>query len=371
MKRKYLLLMVSFSLSTMLFLSGCNSSEVGEESLISNVQDNITEDSYKGKDNNTEKNQVAKNREEDKIERVVEPGYENIEKFLDEEYANKAFQGVALVAKGDDIKFAKAYGYADVEENRENTLSTRFAIASNTKQFTAAAVMQLIEKNKINLDQTIDKYFPDYKYGSQITIRSLLQMRSGMPDYLNEVELYFKDDESKNILKEYENTKYFDKYVEDKRWNKDIIIRNLNLTDLHSEPNAVYDYCNTNYYLLGLIIEKESGMTYEEYIEKKIFEPTKMTTSSMKMEEGDARGHGSPESGKIVANPNFTYAAGNIYSNVFDMLRWNRMLHKGDIISRESYIAMTTPVDNYGYGVFVEDGIIRHSGVIDGFNSNT
>lgn len=80
----------------------------------------------------------------------------------------------------DEIKFAKAYGYADYDENRENKLTTRFAIASNTKQFTAAAIMQLVEEKKINLDDTIDKYFPKYQYANKITVKQLLQMRSGI-----------------------------------------------------------------------------------------------------------------------------------------------------------------------------------------------
>ncbi|MDZ5010851.1 serine hydrolase, partial [Clostridium perfringens] len=96
-----------------------------------------------------------------------------------------------------------------------------------------------------------------------------------------------------------------------------------------------------------------------------------MTTSSMEMENLDAKGHGSDVSGEIAANPKFTYAAGDIHANIFDMFRWSRMLHKGNIVSEKSYKEMTTPVDCYGYGLFIHDNIIRHSGCIDGFSSNT
>lgn len=379
MKKIYLVLAIGLTVSSILSLSGCGSNEVVEDFQINIIREEepeeVKESSEKVEENNLESQLGVESKavetENIDVEKIVEPGYENIEAFLDQESANNAFQGVALVAVGDEIKFAKAYGYADINEGRKNTLNTRFAIASNTKQFTAAAIMQLVDQNKINIDQTIDKYFPDYEYGSRITVRELLQMRSGIPDYLNEVEVFMKSEESLKILKDYENNKYFDKYVGDARWSKNIILKDLNLSGLYFEPGGAYDYCNTNYYLLGLIIEQVSGLSYEDYIKENIFKPAGMVSSSMKAEELDAKGHGSAESGIIVANPNFTYAAGNIYANIYDIFRWNRALHKGNIVSDQSYNEMITPVDGYGYGLFVNGSIIRHSGVIDGFNSNT
>ncbi|MDU2670864.1 MAG: serine hydrolase [Clostridium sp.] len=388
MKERYILLVIGLTVSSILTLSGCSNNKTVDDAQINIIRNEATEDvennNFKVEENNVALENKVENKtseteykiennksetEYKNIEKIVEAGYESVEEFLDQEAANRAFQGVALVAVGDEIKFAKAYGYADGK--RENTLTTRFAIASNTKQFTAAAIMQLVEQNKISLDQTIDKYFPEYKYGSIITVRQLLQMRSGIPDYLNEVEVFMKSEESLNILKDYKDDKYFDKYVEDERWSKDLILKDLNLSELYFQPGEAYDYCNTNYYLLGLIIEQASGLSYEQYINKNLFEPAGMTTSSMKAEESDAKGHGSAESGVIKANPDFTYSAGNIYANVYDMFRWMRAFHKGNIVSNVSYDEMLTPIDGYGYGVFASEGIVRHSGVIDGFNSNT
>ena len=307
------------------------------------------------------------------MEKIVDPAYEEVERYLDEESAYKGFQGVALVAQGNEIKFAKAYGNADYDDNIVNKVNTRFAIASNTKQFTAVAIMQLMEDGKINLDDTIDKYFPKFKYANQITVRELLQMRSGLVDYLNAAELYFKDEESLKILNDYREKAYFDEYVSDSRWTADIILNNLYLSELQFEPGQAYDYCNTNYYLLGLIIEQASGVSYEDYIKENIFKPCGMKISSMSAEDTDAKGHGSVESGEIVVNPKFTFAAGNIYTNVYDLLRWERMLHTGKLLSQESYNEMITPSEDsgYGFGLIISDGIIRHSGVIDGFNSYT
>lgn len=353
MKKRYLLLGVLLIYGCMLILTR------GNEKPVDIINDLSVNEEIKEKEEYNEK-----------VEEIVEVGYENLEKFLEDEAANKSFQGVALVAEGDKIVFSKSYGYADAEENRENKLITRFAIASNTKQFTATAIMQLVEQNKISVDETIDKYFPNYKYGSKITIKNLLQMRSGIPDYLNELDLFMKDEDTKKMLKEYENSSYYDKYVEDKRWSSEIILKNLYLTELKFEPNEYYDYSNTNYYLLGLIIEKVSGLSFEDYLEENIFKPCEMTTSSMRVGKLDAKGHGSKESGEIVANSKFTYSAGGIYSNILDMFNWNRMLHKGNILSNKSYNEMITPVDDYGYGLFIKDNIIRHSGLIDGFTSN-
>lgn len=371
MKKRYIISIITVTLGAILMLTGCNKEQENPSDSIIIYREGEEESEVKEPSSFSENQNNIESYDYENSDKIVAEGYENVDEFLEDEAINRRFQGVALVAVGDEIKFAKAYGYADFDDKRENTLKTRFAIASNTKQFTAAAVMQLVDQGLINLDDTIDKYFPEYQYGSQITVRCLLQMRSGMPDHLNEVDLFMRDEAALNILKDYEDEKYFDKYVEDKRWNSDIILNSLYKTDLAFEPNTTYDYCNTNYYLLGLIIEKASGMSYEEYIDKNIFKPLNMTTSSMKEEESDAKGHGSVDSGEIIANPDFTYAAGNIYANVFDIFRWNRALHTGQILSDKSYSEMITPIDGYGYGLFINEGIVRHSGVIDGFNSNT
>ena len=377
---KHRLLAILLTLGCMINLTGC-SRDIVKAASGANVQERAVEaeNVNKGKKSDGENDRISQEEladiisEDDTLEKIVDPAYEEVERYLDEESAYKGFQGVALVAQGNEIKFAKAYGNADYDDNIVNKVNTRFAIASNTKQFTAVAIMQLMEDGKINLDDTIDKYFPKFKYANQITVRELLQMRSGLVDYLNAAELYFKDEESLKILNDYREKAYFDEYVSDSRWTADIILNNLYLSELQFEPGQAYDYCNTNYYLLGLIIEQASGVSYEDYIKENIFKPCGMKISSMSAEDTDAKGHGSVESGEIVVNPKFTFAAGNIYTNVYDLLRWERMFHTGKLLSQESYKEMITPSEDsgYGFGLIISDGIIRHSGVIDGFNSYT
>lgn len=378
--KKHRLLAILLTLGCMINLVSCSRNTVKAASSV-NIQENTVEakgvnegKNYDSKANRSEHEELTDIiSEDDSVEKIVDPAYEEVEKYLDEESAYKGFQGVALVAQGNEIKFAKAYGNADYDDNIANKVNTRFAIASNTKQFTAAAIMQLVESGKVNLDDTIDKYFPKFKYANQITVKELLQMRTGLVDYLNAAELYFKDEESLKILDDYREKAYFDEYVSDSRWTADIILNNLYLSELQFEPGQAYDYCNTNYYLLGLIIEQASGVSYEDYIAENIFKPCGMKNTSMSAEETDAKGHGSTESGEIVANPKFTFAAGNIYTNVYDLLRWERMFHTGKVLSEESYNQMITPSEDsgYGLGLIISDGIIRHSGVIDGFNSYT
>lgn len=377
---KHRLLAILLTLGCMINLTGC-SRDIVKAASGANVQERAVEaeNVNKGKKSDGENDRISQEEladiisEDDTLEKIVDPAYEEVERYLDEESAYKGFQGVALVAQGNEIKFAKAYGNADYDDNIVNKVNTRFAIASNTKQFTAVAIMQLMEDGKINLDDTIDKYFPKFKYANQITVRELLQMRSGLVDYLNAAELYFKDEESLKILNDYREKAYFDEYVSDSRWTADIILNNLYLSELQFEPGQAYDYCNTNYYLLGLIIEQASGVSYEDYIKENIFKPCGMKISSMSAEDTDAKGHGSVESGEIVVNPKFTFAAGNIYTNVYDLLRWERMFHTGKLLSQESYNEIITPSEDsgYGFGLIISDGIIRHSGVIDGFNSYT
>ena len=377
---KHRLLAILLTLGCMINLTGC-SRDIVKAASGANVQERTVEaeNVNKGKKSDGENDRISQEEradiisEDDTLEKIVDPAYEEVERYLDEESAYKGFQGVALVAQGNEIKFAKAYGNADYDDNIVNKVNTRFAIASNTKQFTAVAIMQLMEDGKINLDDTIDKYFPKFKYANQITVRELLQMRSGLVDYLNAAELYFKDEESLKILNDYREKAYFDEYVSDSRWTADIILNNLYLSELQFEPGQAYDSCNTNYYLLGLIIEQASGVSYEDYIKENIFKPCGMKISSMSAEDTDAKGHGSVESGEIVVNPKFTFAAGNIYTNVYDLLRWERMFHTGKLLSQESYKEMITPSEDsgYGFGLIISDGIIRHSGVIDGFNSYT
>ena len=362
MKMTLRVIVIILALSCMIGLTRCNANSADEVRVTSGQESSISVNSK----------EVYKSKYEDAKE-VIEAGYEDIDNYLQGEYDNNAFQGVVLIAKGDDIKFAKAYGYADLDENRKNEVTTRFAIASNTKQITAAAIMQLVEEGKVNVNDTIDKYFPKFKHASEITVKELLQMRSGLIDYLNDPITFMQSSESLKILDDYNHDKYFDKYVSDDRWSSDLILEDLYLSHLVFTPGQAYSYCNTNYYLLGLIIEQASGMSYEEYVKKNIFDPCGMLDASMMAQDNDAKGHGSVTSGEIVANPNFTYAAGNIYANVYDLFSWNRMLHKGDIVSDASYNEMITPTQEggYGYGLFISDGAVRHSGVIDGFNSNT
>ena len=184
------------------------------------------------------------------------------------------FDGVVLVAEGDQIVWTYASGYADRKNKTPNTMDTVFEFGSITKQFTAVAIMQLEEQGLLSTDDKLDKYIPEYKYADQITIHQLLNMTSGISDYLFNGMLGFSFDDFDNMtvemLLDFENT--MTKLVTTPL-SKDEFVTKISEYPLDFTPGTQNEYSNSNYYLLGIIIEKLSGMSYDEYVRKNILEP--------------------------------------------------------------------------------------------------
>ena len=281
---------------------------------------------------------------------------ENINSFLIE----KKFQGSVLVAEKDKIILAKGYGSCD-EKNPESepiTMNTTFEIGSITKQFTAAAILQLAEKKKLNLDDKLSLYFPDYQHGDKITIKMLLNMRSGLTDCLNATDTFFP----KKIARQIDNNTYKNKPVE-----KDIILKYLNEAPLFIEPDSSYFYCNTNYYLLAKIIEQITGQTYEAYLQENLFTPCKMFNTNTDFQNTDTKGY--DWKNRYFSIPDdFSKGYGNINSSVIDLFKWTQKLVNTKIISKQSYHQMIN-TDSYGYGINWQNGELFHAGITNVFNS--
>ncbi len=175
-------------------------------------------------------------------------------------YKYNQLNGNVLVAENGNIIYKKSFGDADIENKIPNTDSTEFAMASVSKIFTSAAILQLRDKNKLQLDASFMKYFPDFPY-PDITIRNLLSHTSGLPDY----ELY------ENQIKENPNKIFTIKDVMPalKIWKK----------PLHFKPGQKWEYSNTNFCLLALLAEKLSGMSFQNYLQINIFNPSKMNNT--------------------------------------------------------------------------------------------
>ncbi|PHN07354.1 serine hydrolase [Flavilitoribacter nigricans] len=273
------------------------------------------------------------------------------------------FSGSVLVARGDQVLFSKGFGEAAIEYGVPITPTTKFRIGSITKQFTAMAVMKLVEEGKIDLEAPIVDYLADYpeEIGKKVSIHHLLTHSSGIPSYTGMAEIMkhrgSMEEAPEDFIKNF--------------WDK----------ELEFKPGSEFKYNNSGYYLLGMIIEKVSGVPYDEYLKQNIFDPLGMKNSGFEhyrdvipnMAEGYAAVGDYPEkAGNIVTD--MAGAAGALYSTTEDLLRWHRALLEKKIVSEAAYEKIFTPfLNNYGFGWTIEERsgktVYSHSGGIDGFRS--
>lgn len=270
------------------------------------------------------------------------------------------FRGSVLVAKDGEVLFRKGYGMANEEWANPNAPDTRFRLGSITKQFTAAAILQLVEQNKLQVTDPISKYYSEAPAAwEKVTIHHLLNHTSGIPSYTSMPD-------------------FFPKMSRDRRTPAEIV----KLTQdkpLEFEPGTKHVYDNTGYILLGYVIEKVSGMPYADYLDKNVFPKAGMKDSGYDLAEKiiPHRASGYTPDGKNTAflDMSLPYAAGSLYSTVDDLLKWDQALYAGKIVNAESLAKMTTPgLNNYGYGLVIDSPNgrkrIGHGGGINGFNTS-
>ncbi len=262
---------------------------------------------------------------------------ENCTAWYDSILKNSGFNGAVLVAKKGTIVFEKYQGLAHLEGEDKINEQTSFHIASVSKTFTAMAVLKLFEEKKLSIDDEFSKYFPTFNYPG-VTIRTLLSHRSGLPNYV-----YFIDEIG---------------------WDKNVFVKNQDvfniLVDRKNElknitpPNRHFSYCNTNYALLALLIEKLSNSTYPQFIKKYIFDPLQMTHSFVYTQLDSSRitpsydWRGQP----IPFNQlDMVYGDKNIYSTVEDLLKWDRLLSTNLFLSTSSLKEAYTPYSNEKAGI--------------------
>lgn len=288
---------------------------------------------------------------------------EKYEKFCtqtDEYLLGTNFSGTILVAKGDEIVFAKPYGVCDknLPDSQPITLNTTFEIGSVSKQITAAAVMQLVQKKKLSLDDRISKFFPEYVHGDKISVRMLLNMRSGLTDHINEADEFFPQEVFSTIHK---------KQIANEPFEENFVLKYFYDAPLLANPNSTYFYCNTNYYLLAKIVEIVTKQPYHEYLQKHIFEKCKMTNTNTDFQNTTAKGYDFRN--RYYSLPHdFATGCGDINSTVIDLYKWNMQLAKGKIINKKSLKQMLD-TEAYGFGVYVKEDKIFHSGITNVFNS--
>ena len=260
--------------------------------------------------------------------------------------------GVYLVATDDDIVVMYCEDALQTDGVTPVCQYTTYDIASCSKLFTATAIFQLMEQELISLDDTVDQYFPEYEAGSQITISDLLHMRSGIPDYLNEFDLFWRDYGE-------EDQEEFFRTVACDGFSDEELLDNMYDAQLLYEPGTQMSYSNTNYSLLAMIVEDLSGMEFCDYLQENIFDVCGMEHTSMAAgdETSVVVNWEEPyELGLVDENghsmmPNMDRGDGGVHTCLADLLAFDRALFGGQLVSEDSLAEMTNWIDNYGCGL--------------------
>ena len=276
--------------------------------------------------------------------------------------------GVSVaVVRGADTLLLKGYGLADLEWDvaTPEDASASYEIGSVTKQFTAAAVLRLAEAGHVDLDADVTEYLPDFDTGGHVVpLRRLLDHTSGIPSYT--ARPWFGELRMQDLP-------------------RDTLVTLTEREPFDFEPGTALIYNNGAYFLAGLVIEAVSGQSYEEYLTEAFFEPLGMDDtyycSESDVRARRAHGYDATPDGldrKAYLDHTWPFAAGSLCSTAGDLIRWNRALHGGEVLSDASYREMVTPrplLDGtptgyaMGLGVSERGGrrVIAHGGGINGF----
>ena len=272
------------------------------------------------------------------------------------------------VGIGEDVILERGYGLADLEYGIPADHETMFRIASITKQFTAAAIMRLVEEGRLSLDDTISEVLPRHEFpGPDVTIRHLLDHTSGIKSYTAEPR-FFAEGASRHLT-----ASQLLEFVRD--------------APRQFEPGEKAEYNNTAYYLLGLIVEELSFQSYDSFLRMEFFE--RLGLSRIRFDDAReiipnrARGYAVGGSGLLHAMtwvPRNAGGAGGMISSAGDLVRWQIALVNGRVVTEESYTRMRThsrlnsgDSTQFGFGLvmgtFEGQPVVDHSGGIFGFNS--
>ena len=291
-----------------------------------------------------------------------------VDNYMHAEMSKRQIPGLALlvVRDGKTVK-QKGYGFSNVELQVPVKPETLFQSGSMGKQFTAAAVMMLVEEGKIGLDDPLTKYLPDAPTSwNQVKARHLLSHTGGFGDYPEKFD--FRKD-----------------YTEDE------LLKIVEGIPLAFEPGTKWTYSNLGYLTLGVLIHKVTGQFYGDFLQERIFKPLGMRTTRI-INEADIipnRSAGYQLVKKELKNQGWvsptlnTTADGSLYFSIVDLAKWDAALHERKLLKPSSYELMWTPVklndgkpnkDGYGFGWFIHDDkghhVIEHAGAWQGFTAN-
>ncbi len=302
-----------------------------------------------------------------------------LEQLFQRFHEQESFQGVVLVADQGEVVYRAAYGLADHSANVSNTLDTRFHIASISKQFTAALVLQLVEDGLVHPDSSLLTYYPAYRadVGARVSIHHLLTHQSGIPNYTSLP--YVWSDSIKSA------------------YPAEVLVKKFGSGDLEFEPGSRFQYSNTGYLLLSIVAERVTGLPFDVLMRRSILTPAGLRHSGVNQSasgvKGLALGYEKTSQGFMPSEEMHManlQGAGNMYATVEDLYRWDQALYEHQILSEKMTQAMMRPyvsADNqwippyrnsYGYGVGLASisltdentvPMIFHSGHVHGFSS--
>jgi len=292
--------------------------------------------------------------------------YHNLVKnALDHSLYRSNFNGGVLVAKNGTIVYENYKGFADLRSKDSLHGDIPLQIASTSKTLTSAAVLKLVQEGRIGLNDPVTKYFPQFPY-TEVTVKMLLNHRSGLPEYLNYIDQNPTWPRTQTAS------------------NQDVLQTLISWNPPRSyKPDTHFHYCNTNYVLLALIVEKASGQSYPDYMKQHFFIPLGMTNTFVKTAQDSIITQSYQPNGAIwtLDFSDGPYGDKNIYSTPRDLLKWDQALYGTQILSQAMMDSAFTPysherpgVHNYGLGwrmLLYPNGkkIIYHHGRWHGFNS--
>jgi CubicO group peptidase (beta-lactamase class C family) len=292
--------------------------------------------------------------------------YRALSAYFDSILPDRNFNGGILVAKNGSIIYERYAGKIDLRKDAPVTDSTPFHIASTSKTFTGIATLRMVQEGKLSLDDSLTKFFPGLPYPG-ITVKMLLNHRSGLPNYVYFIPNSKKWDQKQNAT------------------NQDVL--NILYTEQPNRsfsPGKRFSYSNTNYVLLALIIEKLSGTSFPEYMKSHFFVPLQMHHTYIFTQADSASSTPSFNyNNSFWANDNLelTYGDKNVYSTPRDLLKWDQALYTEQLINKSLLDSAFTPyslerpsVHNYGLGfrmLLMPNGkkVVYHFGRWHGFNA--
>jgi CubicO group peptidase (beta-lactamase class C family) len=285
-----------------------------------------------------------------------------MEQVIQSHVSAGTFMGTVLVARDGAVVLDKAYGMANLELEVPNTPATKFRLGSITKQFTAASILLLEERGQLKIDDKVKTYLPDAPMAwDRITVFNLLTHTSGIPNF--------------TALADYNTIKLSAR-------SASASVSAVRDKTLDFGPGEKMSYSNSGYLVLGEIIEKVSGQSYEKFVADNIFTPLGMNDSGYDSNTAiikrRASGYIKTPAGYVNAgyiHMSIPHAAGALYSTTGDLLKWEQALFAGKVVSKASLDRMITPFKNdYALGLTstLDKGrrVIAHGGGIDGFNTH-